>query len=283
MGLRVLSGGRAVGRRAGDLAVGALVLLAALLFLFPFYWMVTGAFKTRFDLMAAVPQWVPLHPTLENLARVMRGPGTRWFLNSVIASTAYTLLAVAVCTMAGYSLGRKRFPGRQLIFTMFVVVMAIPKNTTLVPLFLLVKDLGMVDRFTGLVVPFIAWPFGIFLIRQFTLTLPMELFEAARIDGASERYLFLRIVVPLVLPGIVCLSVFAFRDSWNDYFWQLIALKSSGMKTFPLGVAGLLDDMVVEYGLLLAGSAVASLPIILLFLAFQRQFTAGIAMSAIKG
>lgn len=272
-----------MGRRAANMALSVLIFIVALLFLFPFYWMITGAFKTRFDLMAFVPQWVPLHPTLENFARVTAGYGARWFLNSVITSTVYTLLSVTVCTMAGYSLAKKRYPGRQFFFTMFIVVMAIPKNTTLVPLFLLIKDLGMVDRFSGLILPFIAWPFGIFLIRQFMQTLPNELFEAAKMDGASERYLFLRIVIPLVLPGIVCLSVFAFRDSWNDYFWQLIALKSTAMKTFPLGVAGLLDDMVVEYGILLAGSTIASLPIILLFLFFQRQFTAGIALSAIKG
>ncbi len=274
---------RTTTRRAGDTILSIVIFIVALLFLFPFYWMVTGAFKTRFDLMGLVPQWVPLHPTLENFTRITASHGARWLLNSVITSSAYTLLAVTVCTMAGYSLAKKRYPGRQFFFIMFIVVMAIPKNTTLVPLFLLIKDLGMVDRYSGLILPFIAWPFGIFLIRQFIQTLPNELFEAAKMDGASERYLFLRIVLPLVLPGIICLSVFAFRDSWNDYFWQLIALKSTAMKTFPLGVAGMLDDMVVEYGMLLAGSAIASLPIILIFLFFQRYFTAGIAMSAIKG
>jgi len=269
--------------RAGKRVVSFLIFVAALLFLFPFYWMVTGAFKTRFDLMGLVPQWIPLHPNLDNLVRITAGYGARWFLNSVITSACYTILSVTVCTMAGYSLAKKKYPGRQFFFMMFIVVMAIPKNTTLVPLFLLIKDLGMVDRYSGLILPFIAWPFGIFLIRQSIQTLPNELFEAAKMDGASERYLFLRIVIPLVLPGIICLSVFAFRDSWNDYFWQLIALKSTAMKTFPLGVAGMLDDMVVEYGMLLAGSTIASLPIILLFLFFQRFFTAGIAMSAMKG
>jgi multiple sugar transport system permease protein len=271
------------GRRAGDLVLSAVIFIVALLFLFPFYWMITGAFKTRFDLMAFVPQWIPLHPTLDNVVRITAGYGARWILNSLVTSASYTILTVAVCTMAGYSLAKKKYPGRQLFFMMFIVVMAIPKNTTLVPLFLLIKDLGMVDRYSGLILPFIAWPFGIFLIRQFIQTLPNELFEAAKIDGASERYIFMRIVLPLVQPGIICLSVFAFRDSWNDYFWQLIALKSTVMKTFPLGVAGMLDDMVVEYGMLLAGSTLASLPIIVLFLVFQRYFTAGIAMSAIKG
>jgi multiple sugar transport system permease protein len=260
-----------------------IIFLVALFFLFPFYWMITGAFKTRLDLMAAVPQWIPLHPTLDNFIKITASNGVRWLLNSVITSTAYTLLSVMVCTMAGYSFAKKKYPGRQLLFMMFIVVMAIPKNITLVPLFLLIKDLGMVDRYSGLILPFVAWPFGIFLIRQFIQTIPDELFEAAKMDGASERFLFLRVVIPLALPGIICLSVFAFRDSWNDYFWQLIALKSTSMKTFPLGVAGMLDDMVVEYGLLLAGSAVASLPIILIFLLFQRYFTAGISMSAIKG
>ncbi len=270
-------------RSIGETVLSLVIFIVALLFLFPFYWMITGAFKTRFDLMSFVPQWVPLHPTLDNFVRVVGGHGARWLANSLLTSAVYTLLSVTVCTMAGYSLAKKRYPGRQFFFLMFIVVMAVPKNITLVPLFLLIKDLGMVDRYSGLILPFVAWPFGIFLIRQFIQTLPNELFEAAKMDGASERYLFLRIVIPLVLPGIICLSVFAFRDSWNDYFWQLIALKSTAMKTFPLGVAGMLDDMVIEYGLLLAGSALASLPIILIFLIFQRSFTAGITMSAIKG
>ncbi len=188
-------------RTQGDTVLSVIIFLIALFFLFPFYWMITGAFKTRMDLMAAVPQWFPLHPTLDNFIRITASNGMRWLLNSVITSTAYTLLSVTVCMMAGYSFAKKRYPGRQLLFMMFIVVMAIPKNITLVPLFLLIKDLRMVDRYTGLILPFVAWPFGIFLIRQFIQTIPNELFEAAKMDGASERFLFLRIVIPLALPG----------------------------------------------------------------------------------
>jgi multiple sugar transport system permease protein len=257
--------------------------ILALLFLFPFYWMLIGAFKTRMDLMAFVPQWFPLHPTPENFRNAFSQTGLRWLFNSVLTSVLYTLCTIAICTMAGYSLAKKRYPGRQLIFWFFILVMAVPKNSMLVPLFLLVKDLKIVDRYAGLILPFIAWPFGIFLMRQFIQTLPDELFEAAKIDGANEVYLFTRIVTPLVVPGIISLSVFGFRDSWNDYFWQLIVLSSTAMKTLPLGLAGMMDDTNVEYSIIMAGSVIASLPIIVLFLAFQKSFTAGIAMSAIKG
>ena len=269
--------------KVAERAISALIFLIALLFLFPFYWTLTGGFKTRFDLMSFVPQWVPLHPTLDNFAKIFSKSGGRWLFNSVIMAASYTFLTVLVCTMAGYSLAKKRFPGRQLIFWMFIMVMAIPKNTMLVPLFLLIKDLKIVDNYLGVILPFIAWPFGIFLMRQFMLTLPDELFDAAKIDGASEYYIFVRIVVPLVVPGIISLSVFAFRDSWNDYFWQLIVLSSGSMKTLPLGIAAMMDETFVEYGMLMAGSLVASLPIIVVFLVFQRYFTAGIAMSAVKG
>jgi multiple sugar transport system permease protein len=140
----------------------------------------------------------------------------------------------------------------------------------------------MVDTYAGLIIPFLAWPFGIFLIRQFTQTLPNELFEAAKIDGCPEIYLFLKIAIPLVKPGMICLAVFAFRESWNDYFWQLITLKSTSMKTLPLGVIGLLDEYLIDYGLLMAGSTLASLPIIIIFLVFQKYFTAGITLGAVK-
>jgi multiple sugar transport system permease protein len=269
--------------RPGAMVGSAVLVVLALLFLFPFYWTVTGAFKTRFDLMSFVPQWVPLHPTADNFARIFTKMGGRWLLNSIVMAASYTVLTVLVCTMAGYSLAKKRYPGRQLIFWMFIMVMAVPKNTMLVPLFLLIKDLKIVDTYLGVVLPFIAWPFGIFMMRQFTTTLPDELFDAAKIDGAPEGYIFAKIVVPLVVPGIISLSVFAFRDSWNDYFWQLIALSSGSMKTLPLGIAAMMDETFVEYGILMAGSVVASLPIIVIFLAFQKYFTAGIAVSAVKG
>jgi len=265
-------------------AVGmVLTFVIALLFLFPFYWMLIGAFKTRMDLMAFIPQWFPGHPTLGNFRNAFSATGVRWLANSVLTSVSYTLLTILISTMAGYSLAKKRYPGRQLIFWFFIIVMAVPKNSMLVPLFLLVKDLKIVDRYAGLILPFIAWPFGIFLMRQFVQTLPDELFEAAKIDGANELYLFTRIVTPLVVPGIISLSVFAFRDSWNDYFWQLIVLSSTAMKTLPLGLAGMMDDTNVEYSIIMAGSVIASLPIIVLFLIFQKSFTAGIAMSAVKG
>ena len=273
----------AVGRRDPEAWLAYLALAAgSVAVAFPFYWMIVTALKSPLDLFDL--RLVPTHPTLDSFTEVLtRTQFPRWFGNSLLVAIATTASVAFFDSLVGYTLAKLRFPGRGLIFVMILATLMIPTEMLIIPWYIMSSARGWINTYWGIMFPGLISAFGIFLIRQFMQTLPNELFEAARMDGASERYIFPRIVIPLVLPGIVCLSVFAFRDSWNDYFWQLIALKSTAMMTFPLGVAGLLDDMVVEYGLLLAGSTVASLPIIVLFLAFQRQFTAGIAMSAIKG
>ena len=259
------------------------VIIFALLFLFPFYWMISGAFKVQTVAISIPPEWFPLHPTLDNLKLLTRIPAGRWFFNSLLISLATTFLVCMTSAMAGYSLSKKKFPGRDIIFWIFIAVMTLPKQVILVPLFIMMRQWHLFDTYPGLILPAVGWPFGIFLMKQFTQTLPGELLEAAKIDGCSETRTFINIVLPLVKPGIGALAIFTFMSSWNDYFWQLIMIKSTPMKTLPLGVAGMQEEYYTNYGLLMAGSAIASLPMIVIFLTFQKYFTQGITMGAVKG
>lgn len=261
----------------------SVVILFALMFLFPFYWMITGAFKTQMVAISIPPEWFPAAPTLDNIGLLKNIPAGRWFLNSLFISGSTTLLVCLTSSMAGYSLAKKKFPGSKIIFWIFVAVMALPKQVILVPLFDMMKNLDMFDKFTGLILPAVGWPFGVFLMKQFTQTLPSELLEAAKIDGCTEFQTFYKIVLPLVKPGIGALAIFTFMSSWNDYFWQLIMIKSDLMKTLPLGIAGMQEEYATNYGLLMSGSALASIPMIAVFLAFQKYFTRGITLGAVKG
>ncbi len=266
-----------------DSVLVGVVLLFALMFLFPFYWMVTGAFKIQMVAISIPPEWFPKAPTLDNIKLLSRVPSGRWFLNSLFISGATTFLVCITSAMAGYSLSKKEFPGRNIIFWIFVAVMTLPKQVILVPLFVMMRRMDLFDSFAGLILPAVGWPFGIFLMKQFTQTLPSELLQAAKIDGCTELQTFCRIVLPLVKPGIGALAIFTFMSSWNDYFWQLIMIKSTPMKTIPLGIAGMQEEYATNYGLMMAGSTLASIPMIAVFLSFQKYFTRGITMGAVKG
>lgn len=261
----------------------SVVFLAAFIFLFPFYWMVTSSFKSLFVAVAIPPEWFPMKPILENYIYLFQQPAARWLLNSLIGAGGTTILVLFTSSMAGYSLSKKEFPGRDQIFWLFVAVMALPKQVLLVPLFVLMKNFNLFDTYAGLILPAVGWPFGVFLMKQFSQTLPTELLQSADIDGCSEIKKFLLIVLPLVKPGLGALAIFTFMAAWNDYFWQLIMIKSTLMKTLPLGVAGLQEEFRSNYGVIMAGSTLASLPMIAVFLAFQKYFAQGITLGAVKG
>jgi len=260
-----------------------IVIILALLFLFPFYWMVTNSFKSLFVAISIPPEWFPKEPILDNYITLFKSNTFRWLLNSIIVSAGTTILVLLTSSMAGYSLAKKEYPGRNQIFWMFVAVMTLPKQVLLVPLFILMRQLNLFDTYTGLIVPAVGWPFGIFLMKQFTQTMPTELLQSADIDGCNEWQKFVKIVLPLVKPGLGALAIFTFMSSWNDYFWQLIMIKRTTMKTLPLGVAGFQEEFNNNYGIMMAGSTLASLPMLTVFLLFQKYFTQGITLGAIKG
>ena len=299
-------------QRAIELIV---IIVVALLFTFPLYWIITGSFKTARDINAASPVLWPTEWTLKNYKTLMSklkaplfeiyvpfsqyltsdgslkvlfsGPlspaALRWMINTVWMAVAAMLLTCLTSALAGYSLAKKRFVGRRLIFTLIVCAMALPKQVVLIPLIREMSTLKLYDTLSAVVYPIVGWPFGVFLIKQFAESIPGEILEAARIDGAGELKTFNRIVFPMIKPGVGALAIFTFISAWNDYFMQLIMLSSTKNLTISLGIAKMQAENSTDFGLIMAGAAFAAVPIIIVFLIFQKYFTKGITMGAVKG
>lgn len=274
-------------RKTTPLNIVSMIILFAfvIFFIFPFYWIITGSFKVQEVAISIPPEWFPISPTLENYDKLLIPLTARWFFNSVFISAFTTILVCVTASLAGYALAKKQFPGANLIFIVFVAAMALPKQVILIPLLKFVTELGWIDTYKALILPTVGWPFGVFLMKQFSHSVPSELLESAKIDGCGETKTFLNIVLPIVKPGIGALAIFTFISSWNDYFSQLIFTNSESMKTLPLGVASMAQqaEFSLNYGLLMAGAALASLPMIIVFLMFQNYFTQGVTMGAVKG
>ena len=301
------------------LACCVFVGIIAFLFAFPLYWIITGAFKTKPDIMSTTPVWWPSEFTGANFEKLMTsrtaplfditinalrlnfgkytvtlgktltiaGPtvpaAVRWLINTVFMSVASMLITCLTSAMAGYVLAKKRFWGRTLIFSLIVCAMALPKQVILIPLMREMSALGLYNTIWAVIAPIVGWPFGVFLLKQFAEGIPTEMVEACRIDGASEWRTFSDVMFPMIKPGVGACAIFTFINSWNDYFMQLIMLTSSKNLTISLGIATMQAENSTDFGLLMAGSALASIPIIIVFLIFQKYFTKGITMGAVKG
>ena len=276
------------------------LMILALLFLFPLFWIITGAFKPAVDIYSQEPVWWPSQWVTTNFQNLMKrrtaplfaifgleGPvapaAFRWMINTVFMSVMAMILTCITATMAGYALAKKRFVGRAIMFSLIVCAMALPKQVILIPLLKEMSALKLYDSIWAVIFPTVGWPFGVFLMKQFSESIPGEILEAARIDGASEAKTFLTVVLPMVKPGIGALAIFTFINCWNDYFMQLVMLPSGENFTMPLGIATLQAETSIDMGLLMAGAALASVPIIIVFLIFQKYFTQGITMGAVKG
>ena len=264
------------------LCVAALIIVA-LLFTFPLYWIITGSFKGPQAVNARVPVWFPTEPTLLNYEKLFEKPALMWMFNTVFVCVAAMALTCVAASMGGYALAKKRFTGRALIFSIFVCAMALPKQVILIPLLKEMAFLNLHNTLWAVILPTVGWPFGVFLMKQFSENIPTELLEAAKIDGAGEVRTFTQIVFPMIKPGIGALAIFTFINTWNDYFLQLIMLNSTEVLTISLGIAKLQSEMSTDYGLIMAGAALGSIPIIAIFLMFQKFFTRGITMGAVKG
>lgn len=260
-----------------------LLAVSAIFFIFPFYWIVSGAFKAQVVATTIPPEWFPLHPIMDNWITLFKNPVWKWTFNSFFISFSEMVAVCFVSATAGFVLAKKVFPGRKLIFTVLIAAMALPKQVILVPLFTMLADFGWIDSYAGLIVPAIGWPFGIFLMKQFSQTIPNELLEAAKMDGASQIRTFVSIVIPMLKPAIGALAIFTFMLSWNDYFSQLVITRSTDMMTLPLGVATMQGEYKTDYGIMMAGATLASIPMITIFLLFQKSFTQGITLGAVKG
>lgn len=276
--------GRYLGRGLWLLTV-FLAFLAALASLMPLYWMITGSFKIQYDSMSYPPRMFPTNPTLKNWHSLLVGRFTlRWLLNSLIVAGAISGLSVLTSTLAGYAFGKKRFPGQTGLFWALLLTMMLPRQVSLIPLFIMMKDLKWFDTYQAMIVPYIAYPFGIFLVKQFVQGIPNDLIDAARIDGASELQLFWRVILPLTKPAVGAVAIFAFMFGWNDYLWQLVVINKDAMTTLPIGISKLVAGWAsVDIGLGMAGATLAFIPMFLVFIFFQDYFVKGITMGAVKG
>jgi len=336
-----------------------ILIVVAFTFIFPFYWIVTGAFKSQNVAISLPPEWFPKEPTMVNFEKLFKNPAWQWMLNTVVMALGSMLLVCGTASLCGYALAKKRFYGQSIVFGLIVCAMALPKQVVLVPLVRIMANLRLrwliialgavavvilvmivwaavknfyewgnaqvrrewkakdylarvivivvgllmvaylvsvpalvsgtpekkplTDTLWAVILPTVGWPFGVFLMKQFSETIPNEILEAARIDGAGELRTFLTVVCPIIKPGFGALAIFTFINTWNDYFLQLIMLQSRANLTISLGIATLQAEFATNYGLMMAGAALGAVPIVLIFLIFQKFFTQGITMGAVKG
>jgi ABC-type glycerol-3-phosphate transport system permease component len=260
----------------------ALIASSAVM-LVPFYWMVSTSLKLEADVFASPPEWIPQPATLIHYAEVwIRLPFARFFFNSVFVATMVTLSNAFFATLAGYAFAKLEFTGRDKIFFALLLTLMVPFQVNLIPLYKLMDMLKWLDTYWALIVPGATSVFGTYLMRQYILSIPDELLDSARVDGCSEFGIFWRIVAPLSLPGVATLAIFTFVRSWTDFLWPMIVTSSMEMRTLPVGIALLQEYHTVHWTQTMAGSTIAALPMIVVFLFMQRRFIEGLTAGAVK-
>ena len=272
------------GSRWNALLVNAALLVLALVSLAPLLWMVSVSFMPSGEASRFPPPLLPSGATLANYHELFARTGmARNFGNSLLVSAAITLGSLLVNTLAGYAFAKLRFAGRDRIFQVLLAALVIPAQVAMLPLFLMMKQLGLVNNFGGVIVPALATVFGIFLVRQYARSIPDELLEAARIDGAGELRIFFQIVLPMLKPVLVTLAIFTFMAAWNDFMWPLIVLTDQDHYTLPVALASLSREHIMDVEMMMAGAVVTVLPVLLLFLALQRYYVQGLLLGSVKG
>jgi len=262
---------------------GALLLLA-LVSLAPLLWMLSVSFMPTGEAAHFPPPLLPSSVTTANYHELFARTGMgNNFVNSLLVSLAITLGSLLLNTMAGYAFAKLRFVGRERIFQLLLAALVIPAQVAMLPLFLLMKQLGLVNNFGGVIVPALATVFGIFLVRQYARSIPDELLEAARIDGAGELRIFFQIVLPMLKPVLVTLAIFTFMGAWNDFMWPLIVLTDQEHYTLPVALASLSREHIMDVEMMMAGAVITVLPVLLLFLLLQRYYIQGLLLGSVKG
>lgn len=282
---RVAREGASSGVKRPGILVWVVLVLVAIVALWPMYWLYITAFTPTANTVKTPPDLIPIHASLTNFSRLFTQAKDywRWALNSLLISLSVTAFHLVFDTMAGYAFAKKRFPGRNFCFWLILSTLMIPSHVTLVPLYVVARQLHLINNILAVILPGTADVFGIFLMRQYIQTLPSELEEAARMDGCTEPGVFWRVIVPLSKPALGALAIFSFVRYWNDFLWPLIVLQKSQHYTLPVGVASLQGEFRTDFGLIFAGAALAALPMIVFFLIFQRYFIEGVRMGAVKG
>ncbi len=261
----------------------AILVLAAFVAMVPFLYVVSTSLKDTIALFSYPPEWIPRDPTLMNYRDLIRdNPFLRWTLNSLIVASSVTVIKVVIDSMAGYAFAKMSFPGKNLLFLLVLMTLMVPFAGTLLPLFIIVRDLHLTNSYLGLILPPLASPIGIFMMRQFIETLPADLENAARLDGCSEFQIYRRVILPLIRPALVVLGVFTFMNQWTSYLWPLVIGTKTEMFTLTVGVQSLRSLFTVNWGILSAGAVLSMLPLVLVFLFLQRYFIAGSIAGALK-
>ncbi len=270
--------------RAHRLLVHTALIALTLLSLAPLLWMLSVSFMPAGSASRFPPPMLPSTPTLDNYRALFERIGMGgYFLNSVIVSVAITFASLLINAMAGYAFAKLRFAGRERIFKLLLAALVIPSQVAMLPLFLMLKQMGLINSYAGVVVPGLASVFGIFLVRQYARSIPDELIEAARIDGAGEWKIFFAIVLPMLKPVLVTLAIFTFMGSWNDFMWPLIVLTDQSNYTLPVALASLSREHIQDVEMMMAGAVLTVLPVLALFLALQRYYIQGLMLGSVKG
>ena len=270
-------------RHRGALLTYPLLLAVAGVGLLPYFWMVSCSFKSNENMFLVPLQWIPDPVNWGAYGEAWHAQDfTRYFLNTGGVAQAITAGNLLLASLAGYSLCKFRYFGRGALFLMILSTMMLPLEVTMVPLFLIVKRLGWPNTYEGLIVPFLVDGFGVFLMRQYMLSIPKDLIDSARIDGASELRIFWMIILPLCRPALVALAVFTFREAWDMYIWPLIIITKDALRTLPLGISLFMSSYGTSWDQLMAIAVLGTLPMILLFFFLQRAFIQGIAATGLK-
>jgi len=271
-------------RRANSAIVHTLLVAGGLLTLFPLLWMLSASFMSSGEATTFPPHLIPHAPTLAQYRDLfLRLNIVHAFLSSSIVAILVTVFSVLFGSMAGYAFAKLRFGGRERMFGFLLTAIIVPPQVGMLPLFLLMKKLHLVNTYWGVIIPSMVTVFGIFLIRQFMLSVPQELLEAARIDGAGEFRIYWSVVMPLARPILATLATFMFMSTWNDFMWPLIILSNQSHHTLPVALANLLGEHVLDVELMMAGAVITVLPVLIVFLVLQRYYIAGLMVGSVKG
>jgi multiple sugar transport system permease protein len=263
--------------------VNGLLAGAATVTLLPLVWMLSVSLMTPGEASTFPPPLLPSQATLDNYRQLFAHVGMgRYVVNSAVLTTAVTLASLLLNVAAGYAFAKLRFAGRDRIFRLLLAALVIPSQVAMVPLFLLLKHLGLVNTYGGVIVPAMASIFGIFVVRQYALSVPDDLLEAARIDGANEFRIFRSVIVPVLRPIVVTLAVFTSLGTWNEFMWPLIVLNDSELYTLPVALASLSREHVQDNELMMAGAVLTTLPVLLVFLVLQRHYIQGLTLGSVK-
>ncbi|MFW6119500.1 MAG: carbohydrate ABC transporter permease [Petrotogales bacterium] len=267
-----------------QIGVHTVLFFGSLIMIVPFVWMVSTSFKAPEEVYLIPPRWIPNNPTLSNYIDLFEAMNFgKPFMNTIIVALSITFLSVILSSMAGYGFAKFKFRGKDKLFLIVLGTLMVPGQITMIPVFLMLNQMGLVNTYAGLIFPPIANAFNIFFMRQFIMSLPDELIDAAKMDGANEGFIFFKIILPLTKPALAAITIFTFTGSWNSFLWPLIIAQDESMYTLPVAVSVLGGQYTERIALQMAGACIVIAPLIIVFLVAQKYFIKGIALTGLKG